>query len=456
MRSRLLEASVIASSDMTRRPSLRGRVSALGLVIITAWLAVLTTAFNFVLAHRLAADVDTLLRTRAAAAAATAVVDQHGHMSIKEGSDDEALDTGIWFYSGNRAIERPPGGGRAQARADALAGRGPEYAGGGGIRLYAIPIRSGGHQVGTVVTSVSIAPYVRTREQALIGSIVVAAFTLVGAYLALRLAATRVLRTVDAMTLQASEWSASALTKRFGPEQRFHELHILAETLNGVLDRLTASVRHERRLSAELSHELRTPLSLILAEIDLLLTREHDPAQVSAAHAQVQETAMRMNGILETLLSAGRAEIVNAAGSCRVDDVVAALVQQRITRRAGIPHRSYTVDIPEGLTAGVEAAVVERVLAPIIDNADRFATANVAIIGRRSSDSVLVDVSDDGPGVPPGNDNAIFEPGVQLNANHPSRGAGLGLPLARRLARAAAGDVSFIAGSTFQVRLPPA
>ncbi|HEX3814410.1 MAG TPA: HAMP domain-containing sensor histidine kinase [Mycobacteriales bacterium] len=413
-------------------------------------------AINLVLAHRLGSDIDTLLRTRAAAAVATAAVDGNGHMTIKEGSDDEALDSGVWFYSGERAVERPPGSGDAQASADALAGHGPEYADGDGIRLYAIPIVSGGSRVGTVVTSLSTAPYRRTREEALIGSVVLAALTLIGAYLALHLAATRALRPVDAMTLQASEWSASALTERFGPDQRFEELQVLAETLNGVLDRLTASVRHEQRLFAELSHELRSPLSLIVAETDLLLAREHDAEQVCAAHLQVRETAMAMNRILETLLSAGRAEVAKAAGSCRIDAVVETLLEHRSKRTPDRPDRTYSVDVPAGLVAGAEAAIVERVLGPLIDNAGRFARNTVAIAGRRTSDSVLIEVCDDGPGVPAGNGETIFEPGVQLASNRENRGAGLGLPLARRLARAAAGDVVFVGGSTFQVRLPPA
>jgi signal transduction histidine kinase len=424
--------------------------------VIAGWLMILTVAINLVLAHRLGSDIDTLLRTRAAAAAATAAVDGNGHMTIKEGSDDEALDSGVWFYSGERAIERPPGSGAAQASADALAGHGPEYADGDGIRLYAIPILSGGGRVGTVVTSLSTAPYLRTRDEALIGSVVIAALTLIGAYLALHLAATRALRPVDAMTLQASEWSASALTERFGPDQRFEELQVLAETLNGVLDRLTASVRHEQRLFAELSHELRSPLSLIVAETDLLLAREHDAESVRVAHLQVRETAMAMNRILETLLSAGRAEVARAAGSCRIDTVVETLLDQRSKRTPDRPHRTYSVDVPAGLVAGAEAAIVERVLGPLIDNAGRFARKTVAIAGRRTSDSVLIEVSDDGPGVPAGNGETIFEPGVQLAPNRENRGAGLGLPLARRLARAAAGDVAFVGGSTFQVRLPPA
>ncbi len=432
---------------MARRRTLQGRVSAFGIAMVAGWLVVLTVAFNLILAHRLTSDADAVLSSRAAAAAATVVVDRQHRLSIKESGDDEALDSGIWFYAGQRSVERPVGGGNVQAAADALAGRGPAYATGAGNRLYALPITHGGRRAGTVVTSLSLAPYHRTRETALYGSIIIAALTLIGTYLALRLVAARALRPVGVMTDQAAAWSASALSERFGPEQRFNELRRLSATLNGLLDRLTASVRHERRLFAELSHELRTPLSLIVAETDLLLARDHDPARVKAAHEQIHDTALAMNRILETLLSAGRAEIANATGSCQVATAVA-----DVLAHTELPIAN-TVEISDDLAAGVEAALLERVLAPLIDNAGRFASTIVRITGRRTPDSVLIEVSDDGPGIPPAHADAIFEPGTQLSTGG---GAGLGLPLARRLARAAGGDVTFRGGSTFEVRIPPA
>jgi signal transduction histidine kinase len=415
--------------------------------MVAGWLVVLTVVFNLVLARWLTADADAVLRDRAAAAAATVTVDRQHRLRIQESGGDEALDSGIWFYAGQRSVERPTGGGNVQAVADALAGRGPAYGTGAGNRLFALPITHAGSRAGTVVTALSLAPYRHTRKAALYGSIIIAALTLIGTYLALRLVAARALRPVGAMTDQAAAWSTSALSKRFGPEQRFDELRQLSATLNGLLDRLTASVRHEQRLSAELSHELRTPLSLIVAETDLLLARDHDPARVRAAHEQIHRTALAMNRILETLLSAGRAQIANATGTCRVAAAVADVLAHAESRATRV------IEIPDDLSAGVEAALLERVLAPLADNAARFASTTLRITGRRTTDSVLITVTDDGPGVPPEHAEAIFQPGTQLGGGD---GAGLGLPLARRLARAAGGDVSFLGGATFQARIPPA
>ena len=76
------------------------------------------------------------------------------------------------------------------------------------------------------------------------------------------------------MTRQAAEWSEHDLDHRFALGAPHDELTELASTLDRLLDRLAASLRHERRFSAELSHELRTPLARVLAEAELALRRD--------------------------------------------------------------------------------------------------------------------------------------------------------------------------------------
>ena len=82
------------------------------------------------------------------------------------------------------------------------------------------------------------------------------------------------------MTRQAADWSEHDLDRRFALGPPHDELTELAATLDGLLDRLAASLRHERRFSAELSHELRTPLARVIAEAELALRREREPGRV--------------------------------------------------------------------------------------------------------------------------------------------------------------------------------
>src|SRR6202007_1438072 len=94
------------------------------------------------------------------------------------------------------------------------------------------------------------------------------------------------------------------------------------------------------------------------------------------------------------------------------------------------------------IQVGVETDVAERVLAPLIENACRYGGSSVTIGMEQRGGSVVFTVDDDGPGVAAQDREQIFEPGWRNGSGaDDGQGAGLGLALARRLARAAGGDV---------------
>ena len=101
------------------------------------------------------------------------------------------------------------------------------------------------------------------------------------------------LRPVALMTEQAEAWSEHDLDRRFGLGEPHDELTRLASTLDRLLDRIAASLRHERRFSAELSHELRTPLAKVTAEAELALRRPRDPEEYREALARSSATRGR-------------------------------------------------------------------------------------------------------------------------------------------------------------------
>jgi signal transduction histidine kinase len=109
----------------------------------------------------------------------------------------------------------------------------------------------------------------------------------------------------------------------------------------------------------------------------------------------------------------------------------------------------------------VEADVVERILSPLLENAARYARHQITLDIRPVDREVLFEIRDDGPGVHPSDRERIFDPGFRGPGAHPDThgGAGLGLPLVRRLTRAAGGEVEARAsddGASFAVRLPSA
>lgn len=444
------------------RPStLRGRVVLGAVGVVASGLAILVLAFNLLLAASLRGDVDSGLRSRAAAALTTVKVAEKT-VRTSEGPGDAALDSGVWVFQQGRIVERPPASAELERSAVALAARAHGFATtpGGGFRLHAVPVTRSGRRLGSVVVASSLDAYERSTRIALIGSLLFA-----GAVLAVMAAVTwravgNALRPVTEMTRRAAGWNASAdLDGRFATEDRPAELEQLAETFNGLLDRVAASLRHEQRLSAELSHELRTPLARIAAQAQILTRRPHAPDEQRDAAALITRSSQRMTAILDTLMAAARAEAGVATGACDVQEAARsatdALAGQ--ARERGV---EISIACPAPLRIGVDRDVVERILTPIVENAVRFATTTVNIAAQREGPAIRIDIVDDGPGIPASLLDAVFEPGVSSPPQGTEHlGAGLGLPLSRRLARAAGGEVSAIdapQGGRLRVQLPAA
>jgi signal transduction histidine kinase len=426
--------------------TLRGRVSLLALGVIAAWLAVLTVGFNLYLERRVHTQSDAALRVRAQAVSATVAVGASGSVRVRESSTDGDLDSDTWIFADRRVLERPPAPGTELQRfADSLQDNPGGFADlEDDARLYILPVTMGGRRVATVIVAKSTAAERRAEVAALGGSVIVSALLLAVAYPVVRVAVQRALQPMDAMARQAADWSARETSRRFGSGQRYEELRELAGDLDGLLDRLSAVLRHERRLSGELSHELRTPLAHIAAEADLLVRAGHPGDR--EAHLAIAETARSMDRIIDTLLAAARAETDAPSGTCRIDAVLDSLDDGRAVRSG-----------PVDLVVGVDEAVVERILAPLLDNARRHARSTVRVATAREGSTVTIDVADDGPGVAPEHASRLFEPGFRAFPHDDHEGAGLGLALSRRLARGADGDVRLVPGgegATFRVSLP--
>lgn len=435
--------------------SLRGRLSLVAVLVTAVFLGLLTVGVQLLLDRQLLAGADDLLRSRAETASTVVAIAPDGRVRLRDPVDARAFAELTWVYEGTVAVERPRATDPVQRAADGLAGTGARLVSVRGqedVRLYALPLRAGGRQVGTVVSSVDLAPYDRVGDLALVATSALAVLVLGGAYLLTRVVVARALDPVAQMTEQAAQWSASDLERRFGAGRRPAELAALAATLDGLLERLAAVLRHEQQLSAELSHELRTPLSAVVAEVDLLTSRPRGPQELAAAHEAIAAAAERMRRVIESLLTAERASTAALPGRCEVLPAVCAAVAS-----VGADDPRMRVEPgPPGLWAGVDAALLERALAPVLDNALRHAASRVVVRVGADRDGPWVDVRDDGPGVDAGVADTVFAPGVRGPG---STGSGLGLALARRLARAGDGELALEPdgpGARFVLRLPSA
>jgi signal transduction histidine kinase len=422
----------------------RGRLLATSMLTLAVGLGALVAVGNAVLRARADVELGSLLRARAEAQIAALDVSR-GRVAVRRSANEGVLDREAWVFDGNRLIEQPAGVPARVERAAVRLGRagGPAVVKAGhGERLRAEPVRMGDRRIGAVVLGISDESVERLEGSILLGSLVLAALLLLAGWWTLRGVVDGALRPVARMTRDAETWSANDLDQRFGLGPARDELTGLAATLDGLLARIAATRRHEQRFAAEVAHELRTPIARMRARAELSLRAGPggDPERVRALDLVVDEVD-RLTGAIDTLLAVARGEAdpssesVDLAAIAReVDDVA--------------------IQVPAGLPRGEgEAEVVRRALAPLVENARRHARGHVELVLSASDGRVRVAVHDDGPGVPTELGERVFEPGVR-GSDH--AGAGLGLALARRVARSCGGDVTLGPGpgGCFVLELP--
>jgi len=446
-------------SLQTRLRDVRTRLLLAVLAAVTVALAAATVGFNLLLVYANADDADSLLRQRADAERAQVAVVK-GRIRLQETFGESVGDSHIWIFQNGRAIEQPRSHPLTTAAALELVGGPSRFVTVKQTheRLYSIPVKANGNRYGTIVAGLSLSPYEQTERSALLASLAFAAVLLVVSWGAARWLLRSALEPVAEMTVQAEAWSENDLDRRFAKGEPYDDLSRLAFTLDRLLDRIAASLRHERRFSAELSHELRTPLAKVTAEAELALRRTREPEEYRRALEVILTNARQLDRIVDTLFTAARQEAA-PRGFADAGAVARAAVESFAP--ATSDHRiELTLDGAQPLRIGVDADLAERILYPVLDNACRYGRGNVRLSVGREDGGVLFTVTDDGPGVTSDEVESIFDPASRGAAGrNAGPSAGLGLALARRLARSVSGDVQAAAsdqGGRFVVRLPTA
>ncbi len=435
------------------------------LAVVAIALVALIGGFNLVLASRLSHDADEVLQARATAVLST-VSTGGGRLVVREAPDRAALEGDAWVFEGNRLIEGPRSKPEIESAARSLASapRGHIELSDDDVRLYAVPIVDKGRRLGTVVAGISLVPYEHTQHVALTASLIMVGALLIVAALLARWIVALALRPVARMTAQADDWSEHDLDRRFALGRPHDELTTLAATLDNLLSRVAASLRREQRFSSELSHELRTPLARVRAEAELALRHERTEDGYRESLAHVLDGADQMERIIQTLLVVAREEASARHGTADAGEAASRAVGNcaDLARERGV---EIEVSRSEPLRrVATDSDLVERILAPVIENACRYGRSRVTVACSGQDGTIVYEIGDDGPGVITAESERIFEPGVRGSAarnggqnGEVREGAGLGLSLARRLARAARGDVEAQAderGGRFTIVLP--
>ncbi len=436
------------------RRGLKVRLTLSVAIVALLTIAMLTLGFNVLLRNSLHGDADRVLKARAAAAVETVRV-EHGQVSAPAAPDESAPDAGVWVYgNGGRLIEGPPASTAANALATQLShgpGSSTLESTSEDIKLLSTPVMTtAGAPAGTVIASLSVEPYEQSANHALVGSIAFAAIFFLLVVGVTWIVVGRALRPVARMTSEAADWSEHDLDHRFNLGPPHDELTHLAATFDSMLAQLAAALRRERRLTAEISHELRTPLSAVSAEAELALRRPRADEEYRQAIAQIKKRADELEEIIDALLTSARGE-----GQAQTDSTEAAAIAARAIESGGGGVEVRAPDGPARVQAGIAAG--SQVLSPLLENARRYGTPPIQLTIARENGDIIFTLEDCGIGIAREDLEHAFEPGWRGNRGRADGGAGLGLALSRRMARALGGDVIAVesdSGAVLQARLP--
>jgi signal transduction histidine kinase len=239
------------------------------------------------------------------------------------------------------------------------------------------------------------------------------------------LAAGRALRPLQAIAAVAQEVGRTSDLRRRLPARRTSgdEVGRLTAAFNEMLGRLERAYESQRRFVADASHELRTPLTSIRGNAGLL-ARDPPPAVADArdAAADIAAESERMSRLVEDLLTLARAD---AGQRPRLAPLDLAAVVEPVARRAGLAAWLEPAPVVGDADALAQVAWI------LADNARRHAGGGAVWVRRRPGGGAALVVADEGPGIPPGEEERIFERFRQAGRSRSSGGTGLGLAIAR-------------------------
>ena len=241
-----------------------------------------------------------------------------------------------------------------------------------------------------------------------------------------------------------------------------HALNLMLDNVANALEARQRSEMKVRQFVADASHELRTPLTAIRGYTELMRMTETLTEDGRKSLGRVQSQSERMTALVEDLLLLARLDEGKATEATDVD-LTQLVIETVSDEKVMAPDHTWQLQLPdEPVTVRGDATQLHQVLANLLSNARKHTPAGTTVttgIMRSADGSVVVTVTDDGPGIPAEFQDSIFSRFTRADAARSgSEGSsGLGLSIVESIAMAHGGTVELVSrpGRTeFAVRLP--
>jgi signal transduction histidine kinase len=266
----------------------------------------------------------------------------------------------------------------------------------------------------------------------------------------------RALRPVAGLRRGAEEITGTGQSRRLPLPDAQDEIHRLGVTLNRMLDRLEEAGRRQRGFVADAAHELRSPLTSMRAQLEV--ASEHpELADWQRLSKGVLADTLRLGRMVEDLLALARLD--ESPGAVQSRELELGDVAREVAGRLPAEGARVTVGLDGGARVRGDRQALGRAVQNLLDNAVRHATSRVEVSVGSDGGLAVLAVTDDGPGIPPGDRERVFERFTRLDDSRSREhgGAGLGLAIAREIVRAHGGELTAedgAPGARLVMRLP--
>ena len=237
-----------------------------------------------------------------------------------------------------------------------------------------------------------------------------------------------------------------------GPKIGFEQLEMLFE-------RLERSFEAEKQFTADASHELRTPVSIIKGACEYAEKYDETPEERQETISMIHRQADRMSELISGLLSMTRLE--QGTETARMEQVDLRELVSSICKESVYTQERLSVELPEKVMVQADPTLLSRLIQNLIENGFKYGKpgGRVWISAGASEDEVLLRVRDDGIGIPPEQQDKIWQRFYQVDTSHGDEGgAGLGLAMVQQIARIHGGYMTLKSepdvGSEFTLHLP--
>ncbi len=295
--------------------------------------------------------------------------------------------------------------------------------------------------------------------------IVVFVLSLIIVYFAGQIFAARALAPVSEIIASVNNISEANLDRRISHSNENDELAKLAQTFNGMLERLEAAFKTQKDFIANASHELRTPLTVVIGQIEVVLMKERSSLEYLKTLGSVLSEIKKLSDLSNRLLLLAQANTDKKGdlhSPIRIDDVLWNIRTEILKRK-----RKYTINIAFGqhitddskLVVSGNEMLLKTAISNLIDNACKYSLNNTSEIVLDASEShIILRFRDSGIGIPQEDQKFIFEPFYRAQNSRGVSGHGIGLSLVQKIIVQHQGTIQVFSvigvGSEFVISLP--